>query len=1395
MNNPENQKYNGIRMFISSTFSDMTSERQHFNDIIVPKLRALCRDKGVSFFSVDLRWGVTEEDIENDRLVSLCLEEVDRCRPFFLGIIGNRYGSRMTQVSPALAEQYPWLADSLGASYTELEILYNLSKNDGHKNSLFLFKNCTEPPSAEDTHSIAQLKEKILKTAKDEVAEYSEISEFEYIIVSRFSTWLDEIYGDTDVHLEREKLFSHSISLHFDCNEKEVKSISSCIRMTDSTLILHGNGPLGKTSLLNRVAAEFPARIVINCRADESNTEWHYVAFSIVKKLMEHPDVTVYDYSWFEENSHLWDSGRILTDIEEEALNQNFVNLIKELHCRQETLLVINDIEYIHGSRTKYLQWIPPVTGNKFRIVCSSNDADIINSAEIMGWQCLEMRQMEISSARHILESELKKYGKNSKDVLPLLDSDLAGYPGYLISAIDFLNCFGSFDTVGEISKKLSECSTFTEYYDLVFDYIKSTHGKEFFDLLLTVLAAVSISVLPLEESGRFFVLTDLTSCDKFQWTAVSRLMSALRFETIGGVLPTALRDHVLQVVLQSKKDEINISLGRYFLSVSDYKKIGTDARDLRLQKNALIHFVAGRDENSVSAVLGNTDVMMNLCAYEKDAVRAALAFLMLETNRNVSKIIADNMEFLDRNHSGLPVQAKDAFCNLDAIYMDLSLQKEIDRINQVIDSAAQNKFVPFLEIERVGKEMFLGEEITIAAEENGTEYALNLLEKYRSMEDDTPLNRAMFANLRSELLWKHRQVGSMADFEDSIRLSTEAGSISFILFAYKRKIDLLIREKEYGEAVNLSSKCEKWSRDLGYVFFTLSFSNSIAVCLYRTGNIDESLEISKKYYDICKKHGITQHAFTFQRGIANALNIGGKYKECIKFCEDFLKNKNIEFYQEVAIVDVLKGAYCNDNRPEKAIPLLTKMVEDPRLDGSKRMLFSCTLASILIARQGFSKKAEVLLNDTFSIAQNNRNFRLIHFLLNRLYKDLWISKDGIRFWNRWKTTPGYNEFLTDSASFDDEQFSNGADFFAVNNLSVAKANVQKLKSDYRIAFERKKYAESAEIAYRLAILTAENESKESIGMIVDALESARLSNDPKMFREYLTYGIKRLMHCGKPTDEELANLLDLYLDPQCKAFLKNWEKAGEYLEDIDSEPMNCLVSIITAKDVPNELKLICLADLSTLIIGCLSPAELNDLIDIASQEGLESNYLNTLFASKTVQVFEKHDAVYGEDSVNIMKKTEKRFLSFISSSGRFEIVGGFGRQENPIDPNMVSESFTVEPKCDYDHLGRVLATVGVAESASNEKIDLWCITDIVFSTLTPELMQQVWELIGNTPLPQYQGKDFCHVNIQPNEMLRCMGMISLNSKLELPMVYRLYSDLAIDLIQKADALAKNLDG
>ena len=133
-----------IRVFLSSTFADMDKERSYFNEVIAPKFSRICSERGVSFFSVDLRWGITEEDQINGKVLPICLSEIDKCRPYFIGIIGNRYGSVLKNVTESAAKAIPWLSGKDGSGITELEMLYAVldrSKDDRAKNSAFYIRS------------------------------------------------------------------------------------------------------------------------------------------------------------------------------------------------------------------------------------------------------------------------------------------------------------------------------------------------------------------------------------------------------------------------------------------------------------------------------------------------------------------------------------------------------------------------------------------------------------------------------------------------------------------------------------------------------------------------------------------------------------------------------------------------------------------------------------------------------------------------------------------------------------------------------------------------------------------------------------------------------------------------------------------------------------------------------------------------------------------------------------------------------------------------------------------------------------------------------------------------------------------------------------------------------
>lgn len=118
MDNPKHS----VRIFLSSTFQDLHTEREALVKDAFVKLRHHSLERGAHLSIVDLRWGITREQAQQNRVVDICLRMIDECRPFFIGIIGQRYGWIPDRFNRQLLRQRPWIEKWPGASLTELEI-------------------------------------------------------------------------------------------------------------------------------------------------------------------------------------------------------------------------------------------------------------------------------------------------------------------------------------------------------------------------------------------------------------------------------------------------------------------------------------------------------------------------------------------------------------------------------------------------------------------------------------------------------------------------------------------------------------------------------------------------------------------------------------------------------------------------------------------------------------------------------------------------------------------------------------------------------------------------------------------------------------------------------------------------------------------------------------------------------------------------------------------------------------------------------------------------------------------------------------------------------------------------------------------------------------------------
>ncbi len=143
-----------VRVFVSSTFRDMHAERDHLAKVVFPELRERMAERSLQLVDLDLRWGVTEAEAEQGKVLEVCLEEIDRCRPFFIGMLGQRYGWVPDEIPEEAELDNPWLSEYREHSITALEIIHGVLRNPAMANrSYFYFR---DPAYLEDIPAAAR---------------------------------------------------------------------------------------------------------------------------------------------------------------------------------------------------------------------------------------------------------------------------------------------------------------------------------------------------------------------------------------------------------------------------------------------------------------------------------------------------------------------------------------------------------------------------------------------------------------------------------------------------------------------------------------------------------------------------------------------------------------------------------------------------------------------------------------------------------------------------------------------------------------------------------------------------------------------------------------------------------------------------------------------------------------------------------------------------------------------------------------------------------------------------------------------------------------------------------------------------------------------------------------
>lgn len=133
-------------IFISSTFRDMQAERDVLHQQVFPALRKRLAAWGEDVQELDLRWGVDtsrmSEEKSGEYVIASCIDSIDRCKPYMVVLLGNRYGWVPEQKTIEAADERVRRWYESGSSITQLEIRYGALRAEIEEDRcIFCFRN------------------------------------------------------------------------------------------------------------------------------------------------------------------------------------------------------------------------------------------------------------------------------------------------------------------------------------------------------------------------------------------------------------------------------------------------------------------------------------------------------------------------------------------------------------------------------------------------------------------------------------------------------------------------------------------------------------------------------------------------------------------------------------------------------------------------------------------------------------------------------------------------------------------------------------------------------------------------------------------------------------------------------------------------------------------------------------------------------------------------------------------------------------------------------------------------------------------------------------------------------------------------------------------------------
>lgn len=499
MDNIENRQ---IRIFISSTFLDMQEERKYLIDEIFPILREKAMQRDVSLTALDLRWGIPQRLTENGKVIEICMNEIDNSHPFFIGLIGKRYGWRPSlseyDNNDNLKDRFSMLKRYFmeGLSVTEMEMRYaalERSRNnlEKHKiNAYFYIKNTITEGSIEEIEKLENLKKNIRKSPFP-VYDYKLVKEIGNQVLHDFEELLEKYFPfdeqeQTPLQQERnrQQAYRNNLCRIYIGNEYYIHQLNNFLVSDEQGIIVVGESGIGKSALLAKWLKLHETEedyIVIYHFVGNGEAECNH--FNIVDRII----------------NEIKDQFNLVIDSNEEreesqrSFDSRLDRMFKRIPANKRLLIVVDGINQISDiDDSKLLSWLPAPPQNVKYVISTLESDSTFLALQRMGFNPLIIESLGIPRRKELIKKYLKSYSKELDDenqVLQIASDPQNANTLVLKTLLDELISVGQHDKMDHVIAYYLNAKNIEDFFQLVIQRFTSGENKEWIRDALMLIA------------------------------------------------------------------------------------------------------------------------------------------------------------------------------------------------------------------------------------------------------------------------------------------------------------------------------------------------------------------------------------------------------------------------------------------------------------------------------------------------------------------------------------------------------------------------------------------------------------------------------------------------------------------------------------------------------------------------------------------------------------------------------------------------------------------------------------------------------------------------------------------------------------------------------------------